>query len=169
MNGWCKMPNELIERNPVAAPASDRTEINKLANYLEDMSAGRSKNGHNCKTKLVGPDEQAIEIPDSVLTLMRQLVSYLSEGKGISIIPVNKELTTQEAAELLNVSRPFLIKLLDQGDLKFRYVGTHRRIAINDLIEYRNRRDTYRSQAIDEMIRISEEEGLYDIDVEFPE
>lgn len=163
------MPNELLERNPVAAPDSDRPQINRLEGLLEGIISRHADSGFSRKARLVGPDEQVIELPDSVFNLLRQVVYYLSEGKAISLIPVNKELTTQEAADILNVSRPFLIKILDQGDLRFRYVGSHRRIRVDDLIDYQNRRDSNRRQALDEMIKISEEAGLYDKDIGFVE
>jgi excisionase family DNA binding protein len=161
------MANVLLEKNPVAAPESDRQEINRLEDLFEKIAKEGVQHVISRKARLVGPNDEVIELPDTVFNLLRQVVFYLSEGKAISLIPVNKELTTQEAADLLNVSRPFLIKLLDQGELNYRYVGKHRRIRVDDLIEYRQNRDAYRSHAIEEMIKISEEAGLYDKDIGF--
>jgi excisionase family DNA binding protein len=81
---------------------------------------------------------------------------------SISIVPINKELSTQEAADILNVSRPFLVKLLESGVIPFVKVGTHRRIRFIDLMEYKKHRDEETQKGLIEIMRISEEEGLYD-------
>lgn len=76
-------------------------------------------------------------------------------------MPDSAELTTQQAAEFLNVSRPYLIKLLESEQIPFRLVGTHRRIKFRDLREYRNRDDLDRRRAADELTQLSQELGLY--------
>ena len=81
----------------------------------------------------------------------------MADGRSITLVPHDKELTTQEAADILHVSRPHLIKLLDRGDLPFHRVGTHRRIRIEDVLTYRDRRDAERSAALDELTKLSEE------------
>lgn len=81
----------------------------------------------------------------------------MADGRSITLVPHDKELTTQEAADILHVSRPHLIKLLDRGDFPFHRVGTHRRIRIEDVLTYRDRRDAERSAALDELTKLSEE------------
>jgi excisionase family DNA binding protein len=81
--------------------------------------------------------------------------------RGVQIIPDASELTTQQAADFLNVSRPYLIGLLEADEIPYRKVGTHRRIRFEDLREYRRRDDLKRRQAADELTRLSEELGLY--------
>jgi excisionase family DNA binding protein len=86
----------------------------------------------------------------------------MQHGRAISIVPLAKELTTQEAADLLKVSRPFLVKLLEQGNIPFIKVGTHRRVLFDDLMEYKKQRDTKRRQGLAELTQLSQELGLYD-------
>ncbi|MCE2718147.1 MAG: helix-turn-helix domain-containing protein [Dolichospermum sp.] len=112
--------------------------------------------------KLVGADGQEIIIPDSIYKILLQAVHAMALGKAISIVPQEQKLTTQEAADLLKVSRPYLIKLLDQGEIPCIRVGTHRRVRFDDLMKYKEQRDAKRSQFLQEMIDISEEAGFYD-------
>ena len=78
------------------------------------------------------------------------------------MIPLSKALTTQQAASLLNVSRPYLIKLLDEKAIPYTMVGTHRRIRYRDLMEYKQRADAEQEQALEDLTRLSEALGLYD-------
>ncbi|MHC5724320.1 MAG: helix-turn-helix domain-containing protein [Nostoc sp.] len=99
--------------------------------------------------------------PDNVCFVLRQVVQAMASGKNVSIVTHNPELTTQQAADLLNVSRPYLIKLLEQGELPYFMVGTHRRVKFEDLIKYKQQRDTKRRQLLDELIAESQELGFY--------
>lgn len=76
-------------------------------------------------------------------------------------MPESSELTTQQAAEFLNVSRPYLVKLVESGEIPFRLVGTHHRIRFRDLEEYKNRDDLKRRQAADELTQLTQDLGLY--------
>jgi excisionase family DNA binding protein len=86
----------------------------------------------------------------------------MSQGKGVSVIPVMQELTTQQAANLLGVSRPFLVDLLGKNQIPFHKTGTHRRIYLKDVLDYQERRDSDRKRILDEMARRAVEEGDYD-------
>jgi excisionase family DNA binding protein len=86
----------------------------------------------------------------------------MDQGNGITIIPVHAELTTQQAAELLNVSRPHLVKLLRDGEIPFHKVGRHRRVRVEDLLAYKERRDSKRRRLLQKMTREAHEAGLYD-------
>jgi excisionase family DNA binding protein len=112
--------------------------------------------------KLVGPDGDEIPLPPSLFLVLRQSIYHLMRGRAISIVPVNKELTTQEAADVLGVSRPYLVKLLEKGEIPYVRVGTQRRIRYRDVLEYQDRREAERLSALDEMARMSQEMGLYD-------
>jgi len=90
------------------------------------------------------------------------IVEHLREGNGVTVIPMHAELTTVEAAELLNVSRPFLIKQLDAGALPYHMVGTHRRLRLADVLAYRDRMDAEAEKALGAMSADAEELGLYD-------
>lgn len=112
--------------------------------------------------RLIGTHGEEIILPESVVTALRQFVRYLASGKAVAIVPINKALTTQEAADILNISRPYLIKLLEEGALPYTKVGTHRRIQFDDVMAYKQRRDEDRQRALDALAALNEEMGLYD-------
>lgn len=111
---------------------------------------------------LVGPDHEAIPIPESIYTILLQVITYMKQGKGVSVIPVMRELTTQGAANMLGVSRPFLIGLLNASEIPFHMVGTHRRIYLKDLLEYRDHRDAERKRILSALAKRDMEDGTYD-------
>jgi excisionase family DNA binding protein len=86
----------------------------------------------------------------------------MARGNAVQVLPVKAELSTQQAADLLNVSRPHLVKLLERGELPYHYVGTHRRVVLEDLLVYKEKRDRERLEALDEITRASDDLGLYD-------
>lgn len=112
--------------------------------------------------KLVGNNGEEVLIPESVSSVLRQVVRAMADGKTITLIPHNCELTTQEAADILNVSRPFLIKLLEEEQIPYIKVGKHRRIRYEDLMKYKEKRDENRGKALDELIQMSQEAGFYE-------
>jgi excisionase family DNA binding protein len=139
----------------------------KLITSTEDEQPALKKIGEVLKSevrvpKLIGPQGEEITLPLSLFYVLRQVIYHMTHGRAINIVPISKELTTQEAADILNVSRPYLIKLLEQKSIPFHKVGTHRRILFSDLMEYKKQRDTDRRSGLAEITRISEEEGLYD-------
>jgi excisionase family DNA binding protein len=138
---------------PVSLPASQEEQVHQL-------SALMARDG---KARLVGRGgEPALELPDTVFELLLQILRGMEQGKAISIVPVMQNLTTQQAAEMLGVSRPFLVKLLDAGTLPFHMVGTHRRIYLRDLLKYKEGRDRERHLAINRIGQAAEDAGLYD-------
>ncbi len=84
----------------------------------------------------------------------------MSKGRGVSIVPSTAELTTQQAADMLNVSRPFLIGLLSAGEIPYRTVGSHRRITAEDLLAYKDDDDRRRRAAADELTALAQETEL---------
>src|SRR5215471_16124513 len=93
---------------------------------------------------LVSANGQRIELPDAVFRLLKEIVRNMQLGRAIVLIPENQQLTTQRAADLLGVSRPHLIKLLEAGALAYHKAGSHRRIFLKDLLAYQKRRDEER-------------------------
>jgi excisionase family DNA binding protein len=109
--------------------------------------------------ELAGDD--ALVVPRTAAVMLAQILAMLANGQGVQIMPDRAELTTQQAAEFLNVSRPYLIKLLEANKIPFHMVGTHRRIRFQDLREYKRRDDLTRRRAADELAQLSQELGLY--------
>ena len=101
--------------------------------------------------------EATVSIPASAFRLLRDILAQMAEGHSVMLIPVHAELTTQQAADLLNVSRPFLIDQLNNGVIKHRKVGTHRRILLKDLMEYKVQMDQGRYKALEELSAIDQE------------
>ncbi|MBK9179970.1 MAG: helix-turn-helix domain-containing protein [Acidimicrobiales bacterium] len=112
--------------------------------------------------RLVGPDGVEIELPEGIHALLVSIVENLQAGNGVSVIPMHAELTTVEAAEILNVSRPFLIKQIEAGVLPHHMVGTHRRLRLADVLAYRDRVDAEAEDALAAMTAEAEDLGLYD-------
>lgn len=110
---------------------------------------------------LVDEHGNRTELPRPIYDLLVRVATALQEGKVISLVPETQELTTQAAANILGVSRPHLIKLVESGELPFHKVGAHRRIRLKDLMEYQRLRDRGRREALDEMARKAQEAGLY--------
>lgn len=108
----------------------------------------------------VGGDD-ALVIPRPTVIMLAQVLDLLANGQGVQIIPKNAELTTQQAADLLNVSRPYVIGLLESGQIPFRKVGRHRRVTFEALMEYKRKDDRQRRAAADKLADLSQELGLY--------
>jgi excisionase family DNA binding protein len=106
----------------------------------------------------VGADD-ALVIPRPTVVMLAQVLSLLESGHGVQIIPKDAELTTQQAADVLNVSRPYVIGLLESGQIPFRRVGRHRRITFKSLMEYKRRDDLQRRAAADDLADLSQELG----------
>ncbi|GAA4919078.1 excisionase family DNA binding protein [Stackebrandtia albiflava] len=105
--------------------------------------------------------EPSLVLPRQAVVMFAKILAQLAEGEGVSIVPSHAELTTQQAANLLNVSRPYLIGLLDSGDIPHRKVGRHRRVRLADLQEYQRKDDATRRKAADDLGELTQELGLY--------
>ena len=101
-----------------------------------------------------------VNLPASALKLLTEILSELGSGNSVQVFPLHAILTTQEAANLLNVSRPFLVKLLKQGEIPYHKTGSHRRLALTDVLAYKENIDEKRSKTLDELVAISQELGL---------
>lgn len=105
-----------------------------------------------------------IELPHALFRVLVNVANQLADGNSVAILHYEEELTTQQAADILRVSRPYLIKLLEDGRIQYHKTGSHRRIRMRDLLEYKNSRDTLRKANVSEMVRVSEALGLYESD-----
>jgi excisionase family DNA binding protein len=102
----------------------------------------------------------SITVPVQAFELFLEVLGQMANGNAVTIVSVQAELTTQEAADVLNVSRPYLVKLLDESQIPCRLVGTHRRIKMADLLVYKNKDDEERAKVLDELAAEAQKHGL---------
>src|SRR5437660_3900206 len=106
------------------------------------------------------PAKGTIKIPASAARMLIRILEEMARGNAVTLIPIHAELTTQEAADMLNVSRPSLIQLLDEGKIDFRRVGTHRRVRFEGLMEYKRQTDTERRKVLKQLAAYDQELGI---------
>jgi len=106
-------------------------------------------------------ERAAVSLPEGTLELIASVLHEMSHGRSVRILSTEAEVTTQEAADILNVSRPYVVKLLQQNLIPYRSVGTRRRILLNDLLSYKEKDSVSRLAAVDEMVAESQRLGLY--------
>ena len=154
--------DDLIRRmTPVSAPAEERADVGKLSRALRGLARGQKRRrGPVCQ--LVGPEGEAIPVPEAVFHVLERVVEVLAHGDAITVVPVGKELTTQQAADLLNVSRQYLVRLLDEGRIPYTKTGKHRRLRVEDVLEFKNVRDAERQAALRELTELTDEFGGYE-------
>ncbi|TMQ07808.1 MAG: helix-turn-helix domain-containing protein [Deltaproteobacteria bacterium] len=116
----------------------------------------------SAQPRLVGPAGEEIHLPEPMFQLLARIAEVLARGDAVTIVPVGQELTTQQAADLLNVSRQYLIRLLDANELPFtRTGGKHRRLRIEHVLAYKAKRDREREEGLDELAAMTQEMGGY--------
>ncbi|MEI6441668.1 MAG: helix-turn-helix domain-containing protein [Nostocales cyanobacterium ELA583] len=146
------IPGQNLPLESVIAQEQEQLSIKYLESILQLEGS---------QPKLVGTNGEEIPIPESVYQILHQAVHALALGKIISVVIQDRELTTQKAADLLKVSRPHLIKLLDQGEIPCIRVGTHRRVRFDDLMKYKEERDTKRREGLNQFTQFLQDEGFY--------
>jgi len=143
------MNMQLEERDPIALQEND-----------SELAASASRALARAKDSLVKitlDDGTELALPKAVRELLVKILTEVSHGNMVNIVPVHAELSTQEAANLLNVSRPYLIKLLERGELKFHKAGTHRRIKFTDLRAYQEKQESTRERAMTDLAQQAQE------------
>ncbi len=132
----------------------------KLARTSSRLLATCIDHGETARLRVIDGEAEPIEVPVSALRLLVDILAQMAEGNGVTIMPVHAELTTQQAADFLNVSRPHLVGLLDRNELPYRKVGTHRRVLFKDLLDYRERSRIAARSALDELAQQAQELGM---------
>ena len=145
------MAGTQVRELTAAADASEQEDLFALDRLLSEAQAAR----------IVDPDGGSAPVPATALALIRQIVHQLAHDHVVTIVPSLRNLSTQQAADILNVSRPYLVQLLERGEIPFWKAGTHRRVKFDDLMAYKHRRDQEQRDALDELTRLSQEYGLY--------
>ncbi|BFM09140.1 excisionase family DNA-binding protein [Halioxenophilus aromaticivorans] len=142
----------------VHLPTSTEVEQAKISS----RTLSKYANVERVQLSLLGSNGESDELvlPGHVLQMLLDVLSETSKGNAISLIPHHQEVSTQEAANLLNVSRPFLVGLLEKGEVPFRKVGAHRRVLLTDVLAYREKTEQLRSKALDELVALSQDEGM---------
>ena len=154
----------MTANNGLIAPTND-SELETIRKVLSTLNSAQEGD-----EKYYIEDQQdgvKIELPHSLFLVLKRASEQLLKGNSVSILHYEEELTSQQAADFLQVSRPYLIQLLDEGMINYHKVGSHRRIRLCDLMAYKQNRDDIRRAELQEMVRASEALGLYDDEDEF--
>jgi len=141
----------------IAASPEDREAIGEVKEALAVPSSGPLPCG-----ALRAPDGREIPLPGPLFRVLVEAAASLVAGFQVIVAPVHQQLSTQDAADLLNVSRTYLVRVLDRGDIPFEKVGRHRRVRFGDVMAYKKARMEQRKEALRNLVRESEELGLYD-------
>lgn len=132
-----------------------------LAKKTSRILASRMSASDPLQLRLPGSSGgETVRLPASVVRMLVRILDEMAKGNAVTITPVRAELTTQEAADMLNISRPSLIQLLDEGKIEFRKVGTHRRVRLEALIAFKREADADRRAALAELAAWDRELGL---------
>jgi len=154
------LEEQIRRMTPVSAPPEQQADVAKLSRLLGGLAHTRRRRGTSCR--LVGPQGEAIQLPESVFYVLERVAEVLARGDAVTVVPVGKELTTQQAADLLNVSRQYLVGLLDEGRVPCKKTGKHRRLRIEDVLAFKRQRDTDQRAALRDLTQLTEEFGGYD-------
>jgi len=161
----------LADYPEITPPTTEESELARessraLSRLIGQLTGGNGAAGEGPRVRLrVGadgdhPHEETVSIPVAAFRLLMDVLNEMAQGNAVTLIPVHAELTTQQAADVLNVSRPFLIKLIEEGKLPCRMVGTHRRVLFSDLNEYKRKIDGDRAKALEELAAQAQDLGM---------
>ena len=133
----------------------------RLAKETSRLLAPRVRSSAPLSFRVLGASkEETLQIPAPAVKMLLRILEEMARGNAVTLIPVHSELTTQEAADILNISRPFLIQLLDEGKIVYRKVGTHRRVRLEALMSYKRAADAERRAALAELAAHDQEIGI---------
>ncbi|MFE5336578.1 MULTISPECIES: helix-turn-helix domain-containing protein [unclassified Isoptericola] len=141
--------SNLLDRTVM--PAEDTSALSELTDALAVRHAPAT---------LISPDGTRVDLPPELFDLLREAVAAMAAGKAVTIAPHDTVMTTQEAADYLGVSRPTVVKLLEQGMVPFTKPNRHRRVRLADLVEYQERTARQRRQLLDDMTREATAQGV---------
>jgi excisionase family DNA binding protein len=136
-------------------PTPDETRKAQEATRILGRVTGKD-GGLAVRLRLNEHDETLV-LPPAVSRMVLDLLMHIGKGEAVTFVPFGAELSTQQAADMLNVSRPFLIKLLDSGQIPHHKVGKHRRVSAEEVFKYKHKRDTNRVAALDELAKVGQE------------
>jgi excisionase family DNA binding protein len=132
-----------------------------LARETSRVLSARLRDDNLLRLRIVGgSSREIVKLPAAAVRLLVRILEEMARGNTVALTPVRAELTTQQAAEILNISRPSLIQLLDEGQIGYRRVGTHRRVRFDALIKYKRQADAARREALTELAAYDQELGI---------
>lgn len=144
----------------VPPTAADSLLALESSRRLTKFLAVRPKKSLRVRIESENEPNESISIPVSAFYLLNSILQEMANGNAVTLIPVHAELTTQQAAQILNVSRPFLIEQLEKEAIPYRKVGTHRRVMFKDLMEYKQTMDRNRLNALEQLSAVDQKLGL---------
>jgi excisionase family DNA binding protein len=152
----------------MAMPLAERTVLppedpGRLGGVLAALTTRRAQGA-----ALVGPDGERLDVPPEVFEILREVVEALAQGLAITIAPHQMVLSTSEAADILGISRPTLVRLLEAGEIPYEQPGRHRRVRLADVLAYHERARRHRAAGLDQMVADAEDAGLYDLPPDVP-
>ncbi len=143
------MPASVVK---LRLPSPDERQLARQAyKSMQDEAA------HDAPVRLLTSHGVAIDLPADASQLLLDILDHMARGDAVTLIPVHAELTTQQAADMLNVSRPTLVKLLEEGRLAYQKPGRHRRIKFEEVMRYKQQSENARADALDELAAIGQE------------
>lgn len=150
----CSTIMSLGLQEPIAVPESEERQVQELNRLL-----------HRGRAALVSASGERVEFPDTLYEVLTRIVEILSRGQAVTLVPDNQVVTTQRAATILGMSRPFFIKLLEAGVMAHHRVGNQRRVYLRDVLDFARKREQERKAALDRLSRRALDAGLYDRNV----
>ncbi|MCB9609922.1 MAG: helix-turn-helix domain-containing protein [Polyangiaceae bacterium] len=140
-------------------PSPESSEAARVA-LLALQEVGAPPSEAKVELAVPGGEVLSVRLPPEALHALLDVLGQLANGTAVTVVPSHAELTTQQAADILNVSRPFVVNLMESGELPFRKVGTHRRVRMADLLAYKERDDAERRAAVDQLAAEAQELSL---------
>lgn len=135
----------------ILTPTERETELARDSHRKLADALRKNRSAESVRLSPAGAVDESVEVPASALRLLVSILNEMAEGHAVAVAPLGAEITTQEAADVLNVSRPFLVGLLESGEIPFRRVGSRRRVRLEDVLAYKQRTDARRVAALDEL------------------
>lgn len=148
--------NAIQKLNRLNVPNEQESALAAESSRLLAALIGR---GDTAQLRLVDGDQE-ITVPVSAIKMLVDILNQMAQGNAMSLVPIHAELTTQEAADFLNVSRPYVVKLIEQGELPCHKVGVRRRVLFKHLMEYKERRDQQSMEAVNALSQQAQDLGM---------
>ena len=147
----------IATQEPITIRETEQSAVEKLEHLLE-----------RGVPSLVGSTGEKVKLPGTIYEVLKRVVQLMADGKAVTLIPDNQVVTTQRAADILGMSRPFFVKLLETGTMAHHRVGNQRRVYLRDVLQYAHKREQERQASLNRLSRHAVETGLYERN-KFPE